>query len=109
MSPERPAPSPEHPSTPPPEGEAVRRDGAFGAKRRVFRKASTAPKLASDALDRQSRIALLAWKELGADAAKSFLNDHCAALDGRPIDLAVASERGFSAVAAELTARAARM
>lgn len=75
-------------------------------KRRVFR--SKATHLLPDAVERQSRVTLLAWNLLGADAARTFLNAYHEALDGRPLDLAVASADGCEAVELAISARAAR-
>lgn len=77
-------------------------------KRRPFRTKFTTVRLAPDAVERQSRITLLAWNALGADAAIAFLNNHSEALDGRPLDLAVASRVGYDLVEQAITARSAR-
>jgi hypothetical protein len=74
--------------------------------RSPFRKRFTGTRLAPDALDRQSRITSLALQTLGPDAAIVFLNEHVAALDGRPLDLAIASGAGYEAVKSELATRA---
>lgn len=77
-------------------------------QRRPFRNKFTTVRLAPDAVERQSRITLLAWNALGADAAITFLNNHSEALDGRPLDLAVASRVGYDLVERAITARSAR-
>lgn len=74
-------------------------------KRKMFRNKFTMVRLAPDAVERQSRITLRAWNLLGPDAAIAFLNSHSEPLDGRPLDLAVASAAGFEAVERELAAR----
>lgn len=76
-------------------------------RRRPFRNEFTTVRLAPDAVERQSRITLLAWNTLGADAAITFLNNHSEALDGRPLDLAVASRVGYDLVEQAITARSA--
>ncbi len=77
-------------------------------KRRPFRNKFTTVRLAPDAVERQSRITLLAWNALGADAAIAFLNNYSEALDGRPLDLAVASRVGYDLVEQAITIRSAR-
>ncbi|OAN67269.1 hypothetical protein A7X12_00250 [Sphingomonas sp. TDK1] len=66
------------------------------------------PRPSPDSLERQSRVALLAWNLLGGDAAVRFLNSHDEALGGRPLDLAVASPVGCEAVEQAINARAER-
>lgn len=73
-------------------------------RRMMFRKKFTTVRLAPDAVERQSRITLLAWNLMGADAAVTFLNNHSNLLAGRPLDLAVASAAGFEAVEREIHA-----
>lgn len=77
-------------------------------RRNPFRNKFTAVRLPPDAVERQSRITLLAWNLMGADAAIAFLNNHDDRLNGRPLDLAVASATGFEAVEREITARTSR-
>lgn len=74
-------------------------------KRRLFHK-STA-RLSPEAVERQSRVTLLAWNMMGADAAITFLNGYHDVLEGRPLDLAVASAAGCDAVEQAIAARAA--
>lgn len=74
-------------------------------KRKMFRKATA--RLSPDGVERQSRVTLLAWNLLGADAAIAFLNNYHDALQGRPLDLAVASAAGGEAVERAIAARAA--
>ncbi len=78
---------------------------AAGPKVKPFRKKFAATRLAPAAVERQSRITLLAWNALGADAAIVYLNNYSAALDGRPLDLAVSSTAGYDAVEREIIAR----
>ena len=73
-------------------------------KRRMF--GNRTKHLAPDAVERQSRVTLLAWNLLGADAAIAFLNAYHASLDGRPLDLAVASADGCDAVELAIAAYA---
>lgn len=84
--------------------------GAFAPapKRKMFGNKFTMVRLPLDAIERQSRITLLAWKILGPDAARSFLNSHSGPLNGRPLDLAVASAEGFEAVQRALAKHTAR-
>jgi hypothetical protein len=76
--------------------------------RRQFRSSFGRPRPSADSLERQSRVALLAWNLLGGDSAIQFLNSHDDALGGRPLDLAVANPIGCEAVEQAITARAAR-
>lgn len=71
-------------------------------KRLPFRAHSTTPRLNPDAVERQSGITLMAWTTLGPDAAIGFLNSFNASLQGRPLDLAVASRDGYDAVSDEI-------
>lgn len=71
-------------------------------KRLPFRAASITTRLKPDAVERQSVITLMAWDRLGPDAAIPFLNTYNATLQGRPLDLAVASAAGFEAVSDEI-------
>lgn len=67
--------------------------------RNPFPKRFNAPRLSPEAAARQgraTRLALAAFADSGA--AVSFLNTHHDELDGRPIDLAVASPEGLLAV-----------
>jgi uncharacterized protein (DUF2384 family) len=73
-----------------------------------FRKTSTAPHLTSEQASRQSRISRVAFETLGkSGTAVAFLNGHDDALEGRPIDLAIASAEGLARVEAAI-ARLAR-
>lgn len=63
-----------------------------------FKRRPTGPRLALPEAERQGRIAQLAFSLLGKDEALAFLNEPNDALGGRPIDLAMESETGFSAV-----------
>lgn len=73
-----------------------------------FRSRYATVRLAPDAAMRQGRVATLAWEALGdRDAMIAFLNTHDVTLGGRPIDLAVASDAGFAAVAARLAGQSA--
>ena len=65
--------------------------------------------LSHEAGKRQGRIVKAAQEALGSvDAVRAFLNSHHAALDGRPLDLAVASEAGLIAVEAAIASEGAR-
>lgn len=72
-----------------------------------FRRRPTGTRLSSAQADRQGRICQFALAVLEQADAIAFLNAHDAALGGRPIDLAVASTEGFSAVERVLAARKA--
>jgi len=75
-------------------------------KPKPFRNKYTTLRLSTDAVERQSRITLLAWNLLGADSAIAFLNSYNDALGGRPLDLAVASADGYEAVERAISTRA---
>lgn len=77
-------------------------------KRNLFRNKHTTPRLSPEGVERQSRITLLAWNMLGADSAIAFLNTYNDGLEGRPLDLAVASDDGCAAVERAIMARAGR-
>lgn len=97
-------PKPDAPAT-----SAADAPGATPApvKRKMFRNKFTLVRLPPEAVERQSRITLLAWNRLGPDGAKVFLNSTCDALAGRPLDIAGASVDGYMAVERELATRAA--
>ncbi len=58
---------------------------------------------------RQGRAAKLAWEHMPRPGtAVEFLNSHHAGLGGRPIDLAVSSEAGLSAVEGVIAALSER-
>ena len=60
----------------------------------------------SDFARRQGEIATLAFTVLrDKAAAMAFLNDHCDALGGRPLELAMASDEGYARVAAAIRGR----
>lgn len=71
----------------------------------MFQKKTTP--LSPAAVERQSRVTLLAWNRLGPDAAIAFLNSYDVGLEGRPLDMAVASQDGCEAVERAIDARAA--
>lgn len=61
------------------------------------------PILSPEEGQRQSRAVRSAQAALGSvEAVRDFLNTHHEALEGRPIDLAVASEAGLAAVEAAI-------
>ncbi len=73
------------------------------------RRGRSGPVLTRDEGHRQSRIVRAAQAALGSvEAVRGFLNTHHQALDGRPLDLAVASEGGLVAVEAAIAAEARR-
>lgn len=82
--------------------------GLTAPKRKPFRNKHMAPRLSPEGVERQSRVTLHAWNLLGADSAIAFLNAYNDALDGRPLDLAVASDAGCEAVERAISARAGR-
>ena len=61
-----------------------------------------ADKLPAESARRQGHIAQLAFLVLGREAAIDFLNAENAALGARPLDLAIASDKGYASVEAEL-------
>lgn len=72
-----------------------------------FRSKFNAVKLSPEQADRQGQVARSAWTALGnRDAVVAFLNTHDETLGGRPLDLAVASAEGLTAVEQAMTARA---
>ncbi|HVJ01875.1 MAG TPA: hypothetical protein VM662_06800 [Sphingomonas sp.] len=71
-----------------------------------FRNKHSTPRLSPAALERQSRVKLLAWNLLGPDSAIAFLNAYNEALGGRAVDVAVASADGCAAVERAISARA---
>lgn len=77
-------------------------------KRNLFRKKHTRARLSPEGVVRQSRVTLLAWNLLGADSAIPFLNTFNVGLDGRPLDLAIASDAGCEAVERAISARVGR-
>ena len=67
------------------------------------------PILSHEEGQRQSRAVRSAQAALGSvEAVRAFLNTHHEALEGRPIDLAVASEAGLAAVEAAIAGESAR-
>ena len=66
---------------------------------RPFRNKYDAPRLSAEEAARQGRATNLAFEAFRtAEATMAFLNGYDDALDGRPIDLAVASEDGLARV-----------
>jgi uncharacterized protein (DUF2384 family) len=66
------------------------------------------PALSQDEGKRQSQAVRAAQAALGSvDAVRAFLNSHHPDLDGRPIDVAVASEDGLAAVEAAIASASA--
>ena len=75
---------------------------------RPFRKAARGPVLSREQGARQGDAVKSALAALGNEDARAFLNGHHAGLRGRPLDLAVASDAGLSAVQAALCVEARR-
>ncbi|HEX8384036.1 MAG TPA: antitoxin Xre/MbcA/ParS toxin-binding domain-containing protein [Sphingomonas sp.] len=74
-----------------------------------FRSKFNAVKLTPDQANRQGQVARSAWTALGdRDAVMAFLNTHDDALGGRPLDIAVSSAEGLTAVERAMAERAAR-
>ncbi len=68
---------------------------------RPFRNKFDSPRLTAEQAARQGRATNLAFEALGnAPAAMAFLNAHDDALEGRPLDIAVASQDGLAKVEA---------
>jgi uncharacterized protein (DUF2384 family) len=63
---------------------------------------ANANKLPPAKAKRQFDMTRLALALLGREGALQFMNNHSALLDGRPIDLAIASVGGYKRVEAEL-------
>jgi uncharacterized protein (DUF2384 family) len=75
----------------------------------MYRKNRSGPVLSRDEGARQGRAVRAAQAALGdVEAVRAFLNGHHQALDGRPIDLAVASDDGLARVEAAIHAERAR-
>jgi uncharacterized protein (DUF2384 family) len=76
----------------------------------VFRKrAWEAPPLSPEEGKRQGRAAGAAQAAFGSvDEVRAFLNNRHDGLDGRPIDVAIASEAGLIAVEAAIAAASRR-
>ncbi|MEP9361280.1 hypothetical protein [Sphingomonas sp. KR3-1] len=72
-----------------------------------FRKRFTSVRLDPGSAERQGRAARLAFEALGRDAATAFLNGFDETLGGRPLDLAIASAEGLTAVEQAIAARKA--
>ena len=73
----------------------------------MFKKRFAGPRLSPEEAKRQGKAATLAWEKLKAPgAAVAFLNSHDEVLGGRPIDIAVASDAGLTAVQEAIAARA---
>ncbi|HEV2817155.1 MAG TPA: antitoxin Xre/MbcA/ParS toxin-binding domain-containing protein [Allosphingosinicella sp.] len=69
------------------------------------RRGRNGPVLSREEGNRQGRVVRSAQAALGSvDAVRAFLNTHHASLDARPLDLAVASEAGLTAVEALVSA-----
>lgn len=67
-----------------------------------FRRSAGA-KPAPDVVERQTKMALIAFQAFGSkDAARSFLNGEHDQLGGRPIEIAGRDEAGFDSVRAAL-------
>jgi uncharacterized protein (DUF2384 family) len=70
-----------------------------------FRKRPSGPVLSRDEGVRQLRAVRAAHEALGdVESVRAFLNCHHQGLDGRPIDLAVASDDGLARVEAAIAA-----
>ena len=68
---------------------------------RPFAKRFNAPRLSPAEAERQGRVTRFVLDALGDPAAAvMFMNSHHSALGGRPLDLAIADEKGLRAVEA---------
>lgn len=74
---------------------------------RPFARKFDSPRLSPEQAQRQGRASKLAIEMLAGPEAIAFLNTHDDALGGRPLDLAVASAEGLTAVEDALKARKA--
>lgn len=70
-----------------------------------FKRSNAGPALSREEAERQGRISTLAFLTLGQADAIAFLNGFDDALGGRPIDLAIKSAAGFTAVEQAISAR----
>ena len=74
-----------------------------------FKKSRSGPVLSRDEFARQGHAVRAATTAFGdAGQVRGFLNTHHGALGGRPLDLAVASAAGLSAVETAICIEAAR-
>lgn len=74
-----------------------------------FRRRARASPLSAEQGARQGRAARAAHAALGdVEAVRAFLNSRHDGLDGRPIDIAIASEAGLIAVEAAIAVAARR-
>lgn len=88
-------------------------DGQTGARARGEderggprqKKAAKEPSLSAEQARRQSDVTRAAFVALGQREAITFLNGHSEDLGGRPLDVAIGSAAGFSAVEQLLQAR----
>lgn len=90
------------------EGEAAPEapaESAKGPRTNRFRKRFTTDRLAPDKVERQGKIARIAFEVLGRDGATAFLNTHDEELGGRPLDLAMESAEGMKTIEAAIAAR----
>jgi hypothetical protein len=73
---------------------------APAAKPRMpFRRFVAKTRMTPDDARRQSSIVQAAWKSFGErEPAMAFLNTHQDELDGRPLDIATASDEGLAAI-----------
>jgi hypothetical protein len=86
--------------------DAQQSEPASKPARKPFRRAF-APRPSAEHMARQASIAGEAWAALGdREAVMAFLNTHDDELGGRPLDLALASDEGLTAVRAAMAARA---
>jgi len=76
--------------------------------RMPFRRFVAKVRMTPDDARRQSSIVQAAWKSFGErEPAMAFLNTHQDGLDGRPLDIATASDEGLAAVQKMLAERTA--
>ena len=75
--------------------------------RKTFVSRSARVPMPAEAASRQGRAAAIAWEAFeDRDAAVAYLNTRDDALGGRPIDIAIASAAGLTAVEASIVTRA---
>jgi uncharacterized protein (DUF2384 family) len=73
-----------------------------------FRRFVAKTRMTPDDARRQSSIVQAAWKSFGErEPAMAFLNTHQDGLDGRPLDIATASDEGLATVQQLLAERTA--
>ena len=89
--------------------EATQADApAVNPRKPQFRRFVAKVRLTPDQTRRQSTAVQIAWKSFGErDGAMAFLNSHDDELAGKPLEIAMGSDEGLTAVEQVLARRAA--